>query len=81
MPVDDLPPAPPESRDPERIGPTRTQITVVCCPACASTHVLRRSSSTGRPFAWWQCQEDGCEFMWREPFMAGRGHRAAVADL
>jgi hypothetical protein len=77
-PADDLPPAPAERRDPERPGPSRCQITAVCCPACKSLHVLRRSSYTGKPYAWWQCQEEECGFMWKEPFMVGRKNRASI---
>jgi ribosomal protein L37AE/L43A len=81
MPTMELPPAPPESRDPERRGASRTQITAVCCPSCGSVHVLRRSSRVGQPFAWWRCQEDGCGYMWKEPFMVGRSNRASIASL
>jgi hypothetical protein len=81
MPTAELPPAPRETRDPERLGSTRTQVTAICCPACSSVHVLRRSSRTGQPFAWWQCQEDGCGYMWKEPFLVGRGTRASIAQL
>ncbi len=81
IPVDDLPEPPPESRAPVWPGASRTQITAVCCPSCKSVHVLRRSSRTGQPFAWWQCQEDGCGYMWKEPFMVGRSNRASIASL
>ena len=80
IPRTQLPAPPRESRDPEKFGTSRRQITVVCCRACLSVHVLRRTSRTGKPYAWWQCQEAGCEYMWKEPFLVGRGSRASVAD-
>lgn len=78
MPADELPPAPPESRDPEKLGPTRIQVTAVCCPACSSVSVLRKTWRVGKPFAWWQCQEDGCGHMWKEPYLVGTSDRARV---
>lgn len=78
MPSTELPPAPPETRDPERLGSTRIQVTAVCCPVCFSVSVLRKTWRVGHPWAWWQCQEDGCGQMWREPYLVGTQQRARV---
>ncbi len=78
MPTDDLPEPPPETREPVRFGPARTQITAICCPACGSLSVIRRHSKTGMPFAYFACQDDGCGHWWREPFMVGRSGRALI---
>lgn len=78
MPTTELPEPPPEVRTPEKLGPTRCQVTAVCCPACGSLHVMRRDSRTGKPFAWWECQ--ACGYWWKEPFMLGRSGRAAIAS-
>jgi hypothetical protein len=79
MPTDPLPDPPPETREPVKLGPTRATVAVVCCPACGSLHAVRRNSSTGKPFAWWTCNEEGCGYWWKEPFMLGRQGRAAIA--
>ena len=78
MPSTDLPEAPPESRDPERIGKTRAQVTVVCCPACGSVSALRKTWRVGDVFAWWQCQEEGCRHMWKEAYLVGTNQRARL---
>jgi hypothetical protein len=78
MPTTDLPPAPPESREPEKLGPTESWVRAVTCPACGSVSVLRKTWRVGSPFAWWQCQEDGCGYMWKMPYLAGTGARARV---
>lgn len=78
MPTSPLPEAPPDTRDPEKVGVARVTVVAVCCPACSSLHVLRRSWRMGKPYAWWQCQEDPCQFMWREALLIGTAGRAAV---
>lgn len=79
MPTAELPAPPAQSRDPVAPGKNRGTVVVVLCPACHSHYVGRRSSRVGAPFAWYRCMEEGCGYMWKEPFLLGLGaHRAVV---
>jgi hypothetical protein len=81
MPTIDLPPPPPECRAPVSPGDSRRTVVVICCPMCKSIHVVRRTSNTGRPYAWWKCLENGCGYMWKEKFLEARGPRGAIASI
>jgi hypothetical protein len=67
MPSEDLPPAPPETRDPVHV-PVRYQAgDQMHCPACNGVHIGRRSWQTGKPVVWWACKDDACGFWWKVP--------------
>ncbi len=62
-----------EQAAPQRLGPPRTHIEVICCPKCRSIHVTR-SNSKGA-IAYWRCNL--CQWPWKEMATVGR-HAAKI---
>jgi hypothetical protein len=67
MPTEDLPPPPPQVRDPVPIVRPYLAGDQVRCPSCGGAHVKRRSWITGKPFVWWACLDSSCGFWWKAP--------------
>ena len=63
----ELPPAPPEVRDPEPAKVRYVSGDQIRCPACNGAHIGRRSWISGRPIVWWSCKDEACGYWWKVP--------------